>query len=438
MKYLWGMFVFVLAFCAGAVEYKFELKSNKADIIKVGEEVTFSARLLSRADAKAGFAPAKTGTLLCLLVGDGNKTVTQKAAVNDKFVTISGKLSRPGWIYARFILLDEKGKAVTFKNSKGRDQLIHAGIGALVEPDKLKPGQAEPKDFDAFWKSQRERLNKVPLNAKVTEVPSKAPKGFKLYDVKVDCAGSAPVSGYLTVPVNAKPKSLPAYMLYHGAGVRSSAPSCAPGAITMNVNAHGIPNGQNRDFYVKLGQTTLKSYAFQNKEDREKIYFNGMYLRIMRSLDYIKTRPEWDGKTIIVYGGSQGGGQSIAAAALDPQVTLCVAGVAALSDHAGSLAGRQPGWPRFYDVRNGRKVDPRVVAATAYYDNVFFARRIKCEVWLTAGLFDTTCSPAGIYLVYNNLAAANKHIDLFATGNHGGAPCLNGQKRIRELLNAKK
>ena len=159
-----------------------------------------------------------------------------------------------------------------------------------------------------------------------------------------------------------------------------------------------------------------------------------MYLRVMRSLDYIKSRPEWNGKTLVVSGSSQGGGQAIAAAALDPQVTLCVAAVPALSDHSGSFAKRQPGWPQFY--RNGAKADPKVVAATAYYDNVFFARRIKCETWLTTGLFDTTCSPASVYMVYKNLSV-KKDLDIFPTGSHSGAPARKGGARANAVVSAK-
>ncbi|NMA46826.1 MAG: hypothetical protein GX945_09725, partial [Lentisphaerae bacterium] len=66
------------------------------------------------------------------------------------------------------------------------------------------------------------------------------------------------------------------------------------------------------------------------------------YLRVMRSLDFVKTLPEWNGRDLIVVGSSQGGGQAIAAAGLDPQVTLCVAAVPALSDHAGTLATPPP------------------------------------------------------------------------------------------------
>ena len=435
MLFAWAL---LLGCCVMAAEYKFELKSSKPWKIKVNEEITFSARLLSRKDAKSPFVPLKGAAVSCQLVGDGMKTVYKKAVSSDGFVTLSGKLDRPGWIYAAFYMLDEKGKNVTAKNSAGKTAIVHGGIGALVEPEKLKVGKEEPKDFDAFWKSQRERLNKVPLTAKLTEVKNHKFKGFKLYDVQVSCAGDMPMSGYLTVPEGAKAKTLAAYVTYQGAGVSGSWINVAKNAITMNINAHGIPNGHPKDYYVNLSRTTLKTYWHKNKNDRDKIYFNGMYLRVMRSLDFIKSRPEWDGKTLIVSGSSQGGGQAIAAAALDPQVTLCVAAVAALSDHSGSLADRQPGWPRFYDVRGKGKADPKVIEAAAYYDNVFFARRIKCETWLTTGLFDRTCSPAGVYVVYNNLAAAKKDLDVFPEGGHGGAPAKKGHLRIKAVLDGKK
>ncbi|MBR2373374.1 MAG: acetylxylan esterase, partial [Lentisphaeria bacterium] len=313
----------------------------------------------------------------------------------------------------------------------------------LVEPEKLLPGMDEPADFDAFWKSQRTRLDKVPLKAKLTQVKAagKWRSKYNLYDIKIDCAGSAPVSGYLSVPVNAKPKSLPAMVTYHGAGVYTSTPRYnAVPALLLDVNAHGVLNGQPKEYYVKLSQTTLKGYPHFNKNDREKIYFNGMYLRVMRALDYIKSRPEWNGKVLIVAGSSQGGGQAIAAAALDQQVTLCLAAVPALSDHAGSTAKpvRMPGWPRFYDARHTKNVNKKIVSTAAYYDNVNFAKRIKCEAWLTAGLIDTVCSPAGIHVVFNNLKSAKKYLNVSPTGHHGGAPNTKGFARANQILSGKK
>ena len=422
----------VLTVAASAVEYKFELKSDKEPIVKVGDEVTFSGRPLYRENDKDTFKPVKGMKLSYHLGGDGASTPAKIVEANGEFVSIKAKFTQPGWIYAKFELLDANGKRLV---SAERKYGVYGGIGAIAEPEKLKLGKEEPKDFDAFWKSRRAMLDKVPLNANVVEYKGRTIKGFKIYDVQVDCAGGMPMSGYLTIPVNAKPKSLAAVVNYQGAGVSGGWAGAVNNAIYLNINAHGLPNGKERAFYQNLGKTTLKGYYHQGKNDREKIYFHGMYLRVMRSLDYIKSRPEWNGKVLIASGSSQGGGQAIAAAALDPQVTLCVAAVPALSDHSGSFAKRQPGWPKFY--QGGSKADPKVVEAVAYYDNVFFARRIKCETWLTTGLFDTTCSPASVYMVYNNLAAAKKYIDIFPFGSHSGAPAKKGGARQKEVVNGK-
>ena len=420
----------------GLVE--FELSTDKPDWkIKVGEPVTFSAQVFTRENAKAPRVALTGRKVLCRMFGDGLKTVTKSEVLSGKPVSVTGKLDRPGWIYVYFTLYEPDGKTLsTVLDYRKRKTSVQGGIGALVEPDKLKPGMERPADFDAFWKAQRELLDKVPLNAVETPVASQS-KSHKLYDVKVDCAGGLPVRGYLSIPVNAKPKSLPAWVTFHGAGVSSSGRAMEPNCIRMDVNAHGILNGQKPEFYSNLYATTLKNYYHQGQNDREKIYFHGMYLRVMRALDYVKSRPEWNGKVLIVSGSSQGGGQAIAAAALDPQVTLCIAGVPALSDHAGSLAGRQPGWPRFYDGRNGRKYDPAVKTAASYYDNVFFASRIKCEAFVTTGLIDTTCSPEGVYVVFMHLASPKKQLDVVSIGNHGGAPMTKGIARAREIINGK-
>lgn len=82
----------------------------------------------------------------------------------------------------------------------------------------------------------------------------------------------------------------------------------------------------------------MNNYPRQGQASRDTFYFKGMYMRVLRALAYAKTRPEWDGRTLLVYGGSQGGAQAMAAAALDPDVSFCLVTVPALCDHAGSLA----------------------------------------------------------------------------------------------------
>ncbi len=161
-----------------------------------------------------------------------------------------------------------------------------------------------------------------------------------------------------------------------------------------------------------------------------------MYLRVMRALDYVKSLPEWDGKNLVVVGGSQGGAQSIVAAALDQQVTLCLAGVPALSEHSGSLAQpqRQPGWPRLYSAKDGKPNDEAVTQTAAYYDNIYFAKRIKAETYMSTGFVDNTCVPTGVFAAYNNIpATTKKFITTTPAGGHG-APNTLGDRRLPEFF----
>ncbi len=387
---------------------------GKKRIYKAGEQIRFNITLLDK--AKQPVSGQKIG--YAVSSGDGRLQKNIITTTDGRPLVCEVSLDKPGWVQVRAFLLDENGKPLLKRGKK-----IMAGAGAMVEPEKIKAGCEEPADFKSFWDAQKAVLAKVPVKAEKVEVPLKGKQAgkFKCYDVKVDCVDNVPVSGYLTMPANAKPGTLPAVVSYHGAGVYTASKPVRNNAISFDVNAHGILNGQPKEYYNHLKTNDLRGYPQKNKNDRDKFYFKNMYLRVLRALDYVKTLPEWDGKNLIVVGSSQGGAQAIVAAALDPQVSLCLTGVPALSDHCGNLAGRQSGWPRLFSVKNGKPADARTAEVSKYYDNVNFAKYIKAPVYMTVGMIDETCVPTSVYAVYNNLpAATEKHMTIFPTEGHVG------------------
>ena len=429
-------------------DYKFDFKPDKADAIyRCGEEIRFSGNVLVK-----GKTPENM-TVQCKILRDGlwKSIVNKKVVVSDKPIEFTVKLDKPGWVQLLVYVLDEKGAQLKMMGPKKRITTVYGGTGALVEPEKIVAGGPEPADFDAFWAAKRAELDKVPVKElEKVEVPAPAydAKTVVCYDVKIACAGGKPVSGYLCLPRDAKPKSLPAIVTYHGAGVYSAnKPSwlARSGMIALDVNAHGIENGKDAKFYSDLNVGELKDYRHFGKDDREKIYFVGMFLRVMRALDYVKSLPEWDGRTLIVMGGSQGGGQSLAAAALDKQVTHCIAHVPAICDHAGVLAGRAAGWPRFCNEHPDGKFTDRekkVLQETAYVDCAFMARRIKADAYLCTGLIDNTCIPNSVFAAYNGIPAGTKKA-MSITPNAGhDAKNIKGMAWLNEyrksLQNAKK
>ena len=324
-----------------------------------------------------------------------------KVKLKDGKATVTGKLDEPGFLQCRIS---------TEAGGKGAGNSWGVGFA----PEKIGRSMPIPDDFDAFWKGQLEKLAAVPLNPVLTPVANDKAKGLECFDTRIDCVG-AKVSGYFARPAGAKPKSLPAMVTLHGAGVRGSNLGAATtwasqGFLALDINAHGIDNGKDDAFYKALAEGELKDYRAIGRDSREKGYFVGMFLRAKRALDFLCAQPEWDGKNLIVSGGSQGGFQAFAAAALDDRVTIMVAHVPAGCDHSGMLANRIAGWPKMVPV-NGGKPDPAVLEASRYVDNVNFAARCKAKTAVVSvGFVDGVCPPTSVYAAFNELPMKDKTI----------------------------
>jgi cephalosporin-C deacetylase-like acetyl esterase len=325
--------------------------------------------------------------------------------------------------------LDEPGFLQCRATWSAAGAKITAVAGAGVAPTEIKPSAPAPADFDAFWAAKKKALAAVPVNARLTPVKSKV-EGVEAFDLQADSVG-APVSGYYARPAGAKPRSLPAILTVHGAGVSSSNLGgsvgwAREGALALDLNAHGLPNGKDKAFYDELAAGDLKNYRTRGRESRDTVYFLGMFLRLIRAIDFLTAQPEWDGKTLVVSGSSQGGFQAIAAAGLDARVTFFVAGVPAGCDHTGALAKRIAGWPKF--IATNETAPPEVLAAVKYFDCVNFAARAKAPGFFTVGFIDTTCPPTSVYAAYNALPG-EKAIFNDITSPHTNTPAASAAMR---------
>ena len=180
-----------------------------------------------------------------------------------------------------------------------------------MAPDKFQPGTTRPKDFDKYWKKEKKALRDLPMKIK-SEPVENVEEGFMCFDVEINCTGPKPARGYFAKPNSARAKTLPIVLFVHAAGVKGdwclSKPETAiyyakmgKGALAFDLNAHGMLNGQPQEYYNKLEEGELKGYFYQGIENRDDFYFRGMYLRLLRTLDFLCNQPEWDGKRTNVH-----------------------------------------------------------------------------------------------------------------------------------------
>ncbi len=320
-------------------------------------------------------------------------------------------------------------------------------VGAIVAPEEFRPGFEEPADFRSFWAGQLKKMRAQKMKVKLTpvEVPGKDAENYVCYDLEVNCITERPVRGYLAMPRDARAHSLPIAIFAHSAGVSApfartsvrkavSLAKYGNGAIGLDINAHGLLNGQDDAYYKGMEQNELRKYSSQPVTDHESFYFRGMFLRLVRALDYLCTRKEWDGKRVLVTGGSQGGAQSAALAGLDPRVSMVVVDVPAMWDMGGSLKGRSSAWTKPLERQGKDSVAAQIIP---YYDACNFMRYYKGKLVVNVGLIDLTCPPAGVWSVYNVCPASSKEIHPCAWKGHSGkysVPTKEGRSRMAKHM----
>jgi cephalosporin-C deacetylase-like acetyl esterase len=158
-------------------------------------------------------------------------------------------------------------------------------------------------------------------------------------------------------------------------------------------------------------------YSIAGAPDRNRYYFRRAILGLDRAINYLVSREDFDGKHLIVTGGSQGGGLSLILAGLNEHVTAAAAGVPALCDQRAELIGRSATWPRLLAYAGHRS--PDWVSMSEYFDGVNFARRIKCPTVVQVGFIDNTCPATSVYAAYNVITAP-KYIFNGPLSGHGG------------------
>lgn len=358
---------------------------------KIGEKIKFTVKLADEGKPIVG------KTVRYSLRDDEGKT-KNGTYPSDQIFEIETSLSKPGFTHLTLQVLDEKGKpdskfCPTFNG------------GACANFDEIKQALPEPKDFDAYWKNRVSEFNKAPIKANLTPIEAKSSDKVDTYIFSVDTIGK-PARGYITIPKNAKPKSLKILASYQGYGWATPNPNPRTDAICISMCSHSVEIGKDKNYYEDLKNGELKNFAWEKElSSPSDSYFDGMLMRDLAALRFAKSLPAWNGKDIVVSGGSMGGFQSIAMAALDNDVSKLSVGVPWMGDLGGKSIGRLGGWL------------PKPLAARLYFDTINFAKRVKCPMTILVGLGDYVCPPSGEASMYNSIKAPVK-ITFVQDGTH--------------------
>ncbi|MGO8837821.1 MAG: acetylxylan esterase [Limisphaerales bacterium] len=327
---------------------------------------------------------------------------------------------------------------VKAKTDAGRE--LRTTGGAVAAPGRIALSSPRPADFDAFWQAKLKELGKVPANPKLESMDI-GRTNLSYWKITMDNIRGTHIQGQLARPATGA--KFPALLIVQWAGVYPLQKGwvtdrATEGWLVLNIEAHDLPIDGLESFYKDQFAGPLKDYWAIGNDDQDTSYFLRMYLSDYRAIEYLTQRPDWDGKTLVVMGDSQGGQQTLMIAGLHPQkITAALALVPAGCDMLGPEAGRKGGWPQWYDCTAGKDAQ-KVHEASRYYDTANFTPHIQCPVLVGLGLIDETCPPAGVLAAVNQIRSPKEVVILPKSGHQDshGTQAFYNQRRYNAWLPA--
>lgn len=335
------------------------------------------------------------------------KSVSVAAKGTEDVVLTMSETPAPGFYHATATVNDDLARAFYFG----------------VNPTQIVSAPDKQADYDAYWDGVKAQLDATPINAQLTEIPSRSTASRKVYLVEMnsvaDGVSGEPVvvRGYYAEPTDGKKHPVIMHYMGYDSGYRPGGESDTPwcpggddnkdyaefyfstrGQSVNNRQAKDRMDGIDRDFTNDYGDWF--AYAFGQKDS---YYYRGAYMDVVRAIDFMAQRETSDMDNLFAEGQSQGGALTYAAAALSGRPFRAIApAITFMGDFPDYF--ELTSWPAFVArEQQGTMTDAELYAFLSYFDTKNLATRVTCPVITSIGLQDNVCPPHTNIAPYNNL-----------------------------------
>jgi len=298
----------------------------------------------------------------------------------------------------------------------------------LEELKTYLPARTEPTDFDAFWEKTLAAARQFPLETRFVPVET----GLKLvetFDVTFNGFGGQPIKGWFILPKGEK-GPLPCVVEYIGYGGGRGLPhewlgwaNAGYAHFVMDTRGQGSTwrVGDTPDPELEGGNPQIPGFMTRGVLKPETYYYRRVFTDAVRAVEAARSHEMVDKNRVAVTGGSQGGGITLAAAGLVPDVAVAMPDVPFLCHYrrAVELIDNDPYNEIARFCKNHRNQIETVFNTLSYFDGINFAVRAKAAALFSVGLMDTICPPSTVFAAYNHYAGP-KELRIWQFNNHEG------------------
>lgn len=310
----------------------------------------------------------------------------------------------------------------------------------IQELKKYQGCSPKPADFEKYWDESLAEV--AAIDPKVDLIPSafQAPYA-ECFDMYFNGVNNSRIYAKLLRPKHQTGKG-PAVVIFHGYSGNSGDWSdklayVAAGFTVAALDCRG-QGGKSED-NTPVNGMTLRGHIVRGAadDDPKKLMFRNIFLDAAQLTRLVMAMDNVDAKRVGIFGGSQGGGITMACAALVPEVNRAVSVFPFLSDYrrvwnmdlAKDAYDEMKYYFRQFDPNHER--EDEFFYRLGYVDIQNLAPRIRCKLQMFTGLMDTVCPPSTQFACYNKITSP-KEVVFFHDFGHEGLP--GGNDRIFKFM----
>jgi cephalosporin-C deacetylase len=309
----------------------------------------------------------------------------------------------------------------------------------LEELRRYDPRPPAPQDLEEFWARTLDRARAAGAGSQPSFEPART--GLTLveaYDVTFPGFRAEPVRGWLHVPAGSTGR-LPTVVRYLGyTGGRGLAHEVSvwtlAGYACLVVDTRGQGTGSSTGDTADTGGTGPSYPGFMTRGvlDPDAYYYRRVYTDAVLAVDAVRTHPAVDPDRVAVTGGSQGGGITIAVAALAQGLVAAMPDVPFLCHfrRATEITDADPYAEIVGYLKAHRDHVERVFGTLAYFDGAVLGRLASAPALFSVALMDKVCPPSTVFAAFNAYGGAAKAITVYPYNEHEGGQAFHHAEQL--------
>jgi len=282
----------------------------------------------------------------------------------------------------------------------------------LPELLKYEGRTPKPADMDAYWERALHTMRALGTDCRLEKAEFQAPR-IDCYELYFTGVGGALIHAKFARPAVVRGKC-PAVLMFHGysgdaGGWIDKIAYAGAGFVVAALDCRG-QGGHSEDVGGIKGNT-LNGHIIRGLDDPDpdKLLMRDIFLDTAQFARIVMAMDEVDALRVGATGGSQGGGLTLACAALVPELNRAAPMMPFLCDYlrvwemdlAKSAYAEIKDYFRHFDPTHRRANE--AFEKLGYVDNIHLAHRIRAEVLMATGMMDEVCPPSTQFAAYNKI-----------------------------------